>query len=81
MGARSSLRPFALYPSPAAFAALASGMSAIYAAWTFDPIDQGDEDEFIERWIGWFAEAAQGNLTYPSTLPEKRPFRKWNRRK
>ena len=80
MGARSSIAPFALDPCPDAYIALSSVMGVIDAAWTFNPIDQGDEDGFIDRWVEWFANAAQGNLTYPSSLPEKRPYRKWNRR-
>ena len=42
-------------------------------AWPFAPIDQGDEGDFIERWLGWFAEGAQGLLRHPSSMPERRP--------
>ena len=34
------------------------------------PFDQGEEEQFIERWIDWFASAADGTLQYPSRLPE-----------
>jgi serine/threonine-protein kinase len=39
----------------------------------FVPIDQGDEDGFIERWLDWFALAAEGRLSRPSDMPEGRP--------
>lgn len=59
---RSRIDPFALDPGHDAYTALSPGMAEYQRAWPFTPIDQGDEDEFLERWIGWFADAAQGLL-------------------
>ena len=67
-----------------AFAALAhkklkAVMGEYQVAWPFVPIDQGDESDFIERWLGWFAEAAQGLLRHPSRMPERDPNGTWRR--
>lgn len=40
-------------------------------AWDPLPFDQGDEEQFIERWMNWFAVAAEGNLTRPRSMPER----------
>jgi serine/threonine-protein kinase len=39
-------------------------------AWAPLPFDQGDEEQFLERWITWLAEAAEGSLSHPSRMPE-----------
>ena len=74
---RSSLDPFALSPSLDAALALSRGMHSFQVAWPFNPIDQGNEAEFIERWIGWFADAAQGQLSRPRQMPERAPGGTW----
>ena len=60
----SSIDPFALAPGgrdgDAELALSATTMHAYQVACPFTPIDQGDEESFIERWIRWFAIAAQG---------------------
>ncbi len=76
---RGRLDPFALGPGRDAFIALAPIMAEYQVAWPFTPIDQGDEGDFIERWIGWFAEAAQGLLRHPSQMPERDPNGTWRR--
>lgn len=38
-------------------------------AWPMTELDLAEPSEFIQRWIGWFADAADGSLTRPSTLP------------
>jgi serine/threonine-protein kinase len=48
-------------------------------AWPFSPIDQGEEDKFIERWLNWFADAAEGKLRSPSSMPELDPKDSWRR--
>ena len=53
--------------------ALSPAMHTYAAAWPFTPIDQGVEENFAEQWIQWFAQAANGELHYPSRLPEKEP--------
>ena len=76
---RCRLEPFALHPGRKANEALAPVMSTIQVAWPFTPIDQGDEREFIERWMKWFADAAQGNLHSPRQMPERDPHGSWRR--
>ena len=72
--------PFAMSPGERdVVIALSSVMHIYQVAWPFMPIDQGDEDGFIERWISWFAEGAQGQLAYPSRLPERDPQGSWRR--
>ena len=79
MPRRSHLDPFAMDPGPDAYEALAPVLGAYQVAWPFMPIDQGDEDDFIERWLGWFAEAAQGQLRRPSRMPERDAHGTWRR--
>jgi eukaryotic-like serine/threonine-protein kinase len=62
--------PFAFDPSENAGKALWRGMAEWQLARPFVPVDQGDEDAFIERWLEWFALAAEGNLRRPSSMPE-----------
>ena len=76
---RSSLDPFALSPSLDAALALSTAMHSFQVAWPFNSIDQGNETEFIERWIGWFADAAQGQLSRPRQMPERDPGGTWRR--
>jgi serine/threonine-protein kinase len=49
----------------------------VRVAWPFMPMDQGDESQFIERWMGWFADAAQGVLQPPHTLPPPNAQGSW----
>ena len=72
-GARSKYVPFALAPDSDSYLALAPVVDITQAAWPFTPIDQGDEDSFVERWLGWFADAAQNNIRRPSLMPEQDP--------
>ncbi|HBY96769.1 MAG TPA: hypothetical protein DEP84_22950 [Chloroflexi bacterium] len=68
---RFSLDPFALPPTEEAAArAFSPAISARQVAWEPLPFDQGDEEQFIERWLGWFAEAVDGTLRHPSHMPE-----------
>lgn len=62
--------PFAFDPSENAGKALWRGMAEWQLARPFVPVDQGDEKAFIERWLEWFALAAEGNLRRPSSMPE-----------
>lgn len=80
LGSRqSSVEPFDLRPGRDAYIALSPVMHTHQAAWPFSPIDQGDEDEFLERWLGWFADAAEGNLRQPRRMPERDPAGSWRR--
>ena len=76
---RGRLDPFSLSPGKDAYLALSPAMHTYQVAWPFTPIDQGDESEFIERWIGWFAEAAQAQFRHPSHIPERDTFGSWRR--
>ena len=76
---RGRIDPFALGPGRKAYVALSSTLAEYQVAWPFAPIDQGDEGDFLERWIGWFAEAAQGLFRHPSRMPERNPNGSWRR--
>ena len=72
--------PFAMSPEDRdASLALSPVMHTHQVAWPFMPIDQGDEGGFIERWMEWFAQAAHGQLRYPSRLPELETQGSWRR--
>ena len=76
---RGRLDPFALEPGEEAYGALSPVMTEYQVAWPFTPIDQGNETEFIERWMAWFADAAEGRLQHPSQMPERDPKGSWRR--
>ena len=65
------IAPFALEPGRQACIALSPGIAHDQVAWPFTPIDQGDEGGFLDRWIGWFANGAQGLLCRPNDMPER----------
>lgn len=68
---RFTLDPFALAPTDEhAAAAFTPVMDVRQIAWQPIPFDQGEENQFIERWLGWFAAAADGSLSHPSHMPE-----------
>ncbi|OLO64213.1 kinase [Actinomyces oris] len=46
-------------------------------AWPLEQLDRADPQEFVDRWIGWFAEASDSKLFRPSTMPEKPVKRNW----
>lgn len=71
--------PFALDPGEDAAKAVWSGMAEFQLAWPFTELVVGDLDEFVDRWAGWFAEAAQGRLAHPSSMPERPPQDSWRR--
>ena len=75
---KDGFQPFALPPGGQDVAfALSNVMHTIAIARPFTPIDQGEEESFTERWIGWFAAAAQGQLHSPNTMPESQPRGSW----
>ncbi len=76
---RSRQNPFALPPGEEAGKALSSVITEFQVAWPFTPIEPGTEVEFQERWMAWFAQAAQGQLARPSSMPERRPEGSWRR--
>jgi len=79
-GRRGKKDPFSLDPGTEAGKALAPIMGTEFQiAWPFTPIDQGDEEEFYERWMGWFADAAEGKLRHPRHMPERDPKDSWRK--
>lgn len=69
---RFTLDPFALPPTDKlAGRALSPVMDVRQLAWQPLPFDQGNEDQFIERWAMWFAAATDGTLSHPSHMPEQ----------
>lgn len=78
-GVSSLIDPFALNPHHEARAAVSPGMAMDQVAWPFNPLTVGDLDEFIDRWTGWFAEAATGQLGHPSRMPERDPQGTWRK--
>ena len=76
---RGVLDPFALQPNEESHGALAPMMDEYQVAWPFTPFDQGDQEEFIERWLKWFAEAEGGSLARPPSMPERNPNGSWRR--
>ena len=71
MQERFLVDPTALAPGEDSFGALSNVTTTRQVAWPFTPVDQGDEQPFVEQWIGWFADAAAGNLRLPRTMPER----------
>jgi len=75
---RDRQAPFALPPGEDAGKALGTGLTELLVAWPFTPIEPGSEVDFLERWMAWFAQAAQGQLSHPPSMPE-RPLGSWRR--
>jgi eukaryotic-like serine/threonine-protein kinase len=68
----SFVNPFAFSPTDKkAAGAFAPGGAEYQIAWEPVPFDQGEEGQFIERWVTWFAGAARNALRVPSQMPEK----------
>lgn len=61
--------------------ALAEGGDSMYrCVWPFTRLAVGDLDEFIDRWLGWFGDAAQVTSWPPPQLPEHDISGTWRRR-
>ena len=70
-GRHQVIQPFDRDPGPEAGAALRPIIGEpLSLDWSFTPIDQNDRDGFIERWLGWLADAAAGQLQSPHGWPE-----------
>lgn len=59
--------------------ALGTTIGELQVAWPFTRVTPGDCEPFLQRWLGWFAEAASGTLARPSTMPEREIPRDWRR--
>ncbi len=67
----SAMNPFAFSPRENKAAEAFQQVTSEYQiAWEPLPFDQGNEEQFIERWIDWFAMAVQGTLHGSSQMPE-----------
>jgi serine/threonine protein kinase len=72
-----SQAPFALAPDDEAARALGPGLDVVQCAWPFTKLDEDGMTDFIDRWITWFATAADGQLNRPMQLPERDPQRSY----
>jgi eukaryotic-like serine/threonine-protein kinase len=77
VGKSTAVRPFLLAPGPEAAKALWRGIAEFQLAWPMEALDTGELSTFIDRWAGWFATAAGGRLSAPSTMPERPTPRNW----
>ncbi|MHC4040605.1 serine/threonine-protein kinase [Bradyrhizobium sp. 23AC] len=77
MGRNTTMRPFMADPGIEAAKALWAGMAEFQLAWPMEPVES---EAFIERWAGWLADAAQGRLHAPSTMPERPVPQNWRRK-
>lgn len=60
---QATIEPFALDPeSEEVRQALFSGLGTREVAWPFTPLEADDLSEFLDRWAGWFAQAATGSM-------------------
>ena len=64
------IEPFARTPYEAQ-PAFGGGVGSMQLAWSVTEVDPSDPQEFVQRWLDWFAEAAAGRLRRPSTMPER----------
>ena len=46
-------------------------MDGAQLAWPLEQLGRADPQEYVDRWIGWFAEASNPKLFKPSNMPEK----------
>ncbi|MET4448668.1 hypothetical protein ABIB75_006978 [Bradyrhizobium sp. GM2.2] len=77
LGRNTTMRPFMADPGIEAAKALWNGMSEFQLAW---PIEEIDPELLIDRWANWLADAAEGRLHAPSTMPEKPTPRNWRQK-
>jgi hypothetical protein len=75
----SKLAPFSMDLGAGAAKALWNGMAEFQLAWPFTPLSLEDLNEFTDRWIGWFVDAAQGRLRHPNTMPERQAEGSWRK--
>ena len=73
-----SVVPYPLTPEGAGIA-FSNVIGTEQLAWPVSIIDRDDPGEFVDRWVGWFAAAAEGTLEMPSTMPERSPANSWRR--
>jgi serine/threonine protein kinase len=64
--------PFSMDPRSGSVA-FKNVLGTLQLAWPMEELDRADPGEFLDRWIGWFADAATGQLQHPMMMPEKPP--------
>ncbi|WP_457964626.1 serine/threonine protein kinase [Arthrobacter sp. D1-29] len=75
-GPQDQIEPFSLEPKLASdHFAMVMGTGQL--AWPVTEVDRDDPSEFLNRWLGWFADAGVGTLGQPSTMPERIPSGSW----
>lgn len=74
--AHTGLQPFSRKPREA-FDYFASVYGVGQLAWPVTEIDRDDPSEFMDRWLGWFVDAAEKTLDAPSTMPERVSHGTW----
>ncbi len=77
LGGQMAQDPFALNPGPDALQALGPGIGTLQVAWPFTRLVVGELDDFISRWAGWLADAAEGRLSRPQSMPERETAGTW----
>ena len=75
-GRRQRMEPYAEQPERISIA-FERVIGIAQLAWPLEQLDRADPQEFVDRWIGWFAEASNSKLFRPSTMPEKPVERNW----
>ena len=76
LGDRRRMEPYAAQPEEISIA-FERVISGAQLARTLEQLDRADPQEFVDRWIGWFAKASDSKLFRPSTMPEKTVERNW----
>jgi hypothetical protein len=74
---RDGQNPFALQPGAEAARAVNAGFATVELAWPFTLLIVGELDEFIDRWASWFADAIEGRLGPPPSMPERQSAGSW----
>lgn len=75
-GGRRHMEPYAEQPERISIA-FDRVIGTAQLAWPLEQLDRADPQEFVDRWIRWFAEASNSKLFKPSTMPEKPVERNW----
>lgn len=71
---RRPQNPFSLNPEEESGKALSRTMAEYQVAWPFMKIEIGNEHEFLDRWMNWFAQGAMNQLSQPSSMPERKIY-------
>jgi eukaryotic-like serine/threonine-protein kinase len=74
------MRPFMLEPDQNSAKSLWVGLAETKLAWPITAVSVGELDEFIDRRMEWFADAAEGRLQGPSTMPKRPTPRNWRKK-